>query len=329
MNHKQSVTVAEVGEAEVIAAIRAVAPSPLNGDDAAVLPLGGNSRIVCSTDALVEGRHFRFDYSSPQEVGRKAVAQNFADIQAMGARPTALLCAIATPGDMPLEVLIGIAEGLAAAADPWAAELIGGDVVRSQQLVLSLTAIGELNGPAAATTLDAAGAGQRVIAQGPLGWSAAGLAILEAAGGRAGVPEEPLLQELVQWHCAPALPVGRGIIARAAGVAALTDISDGLMRDVGLIAQRSGVCVDLDANALNPDKHLLAAADFVRGQGGVADPWQWILGGGEDHALVGTSDARVPFGYRRIGAVRQARTDGALVLLDGQPAPEVQGWESL
>ena len=96
-------TVEQAGEAGTIAAIRSAAPSSINGDDAAVLDsTASNSRQVCSTDILVRGRHFRFRYSSPFEVGVKAVSQNFADIQAMGGRPTALLLAIATPGDMEL-----------------------------------------------------------------------------------------------------------------------------------------------------------------------------------------------------------------------------------
>ena len=95
---REQLTVAQAGEARTIAAIRTAASS-LNGDDAAVLEVTApNSRHVCSTDILVQGRHFDFRYSLPLEVGIKAVTQSFADIQAMGARPTAVLLAIATPG---------------------------------------------------------------------------------------------------------------------------------------------------------------------------------------------------------------------------------------
>ncbi|MDK6657824.1 AIR synthase related protein, partial [Escherichia coli] len=83
-------TIGDIGEFGVIEAIRAIAPSARNGDDAAVLTqTTPNARFVTSTDMLVEGRHFRLDWSTPQQVGAKAAVQNFADIESMGARPTA------------------------------------------------------------------------------------------------------------------------------------------------------------------------------------------------------------------------------------------------
>ncbi|KAB3523299.1 thiamine-phosphate kinase [Corynebacterium sp. zg254] len=326
-----ALTLSEAGEARTIRAIRQAAPSDLNGDDAAVIPTTGtNSRIVCSTDMLVEGRHFRFDYSTPHQVGRKAVAQNFADIQAMGARPTSLLFALAAPQDMLLRDVEDIARGMYDAAIPWAAELVGGDVVRSDTLVITITAVGELTGPDAPLTLDAACVGHRIIAHGNLGWSAAGLDILQACGGRDGVPDDPILRTLVDWHCAPEFPVGRGFVARATGAASLTDISDGLIRDVTAMAERSGVVFDLDREALVPSRELRHAQQFLADKGIDIDPWDWVLNGGEDHCLVGTTDTRMPSGYRHLGWVRSAHdvTDTP-VLLDGAPVTNDGGWESL
>ena len=331
---RTSLTVAEAGEAATIAAIRNAAPSSLNGDDAAVLePAGTNSRHVCSTDILVQGRHFTFDYSTPWEVGVKAVTQNFADIQAMGARPTAILMAIATPGDLPLQTVADIARGIDEAASPWAAELVGGDVVTSKDLVISITAMGELSGPAAALTLDGAGVGQRIIASGPIGYSAAGLAILRHYGSRKAIPaDDPILNELADWHCAPRLQPGRGSVARATGASAMTDNSDGLIVDLCAIAERSGVCLDLDGAALVPDEKLRHAAQMTG-----KNPLEWIYTGGEDHTLLGTTDARMPSGYRRIGTVRSLSEEvgedpaGGLdyVLVDGGRPPFTKGWQSV
>lgn len=334
---RESLTVAQAGEARTIAAIRTAAPSSLNGDDAAVLEVTApNSRHVCSTDILVQGRHFDFRYSLPREVGIKAVTQSFADIQAMGARPTAVLLAIATPGDLPLQTVADIAGGIHEAASPWAAELVGGDVVKSKDLVISLTALGELAGPAPALTLDGAGVGHQVIAFGHIGYSAAGLAILEHFGSRRAIPQDDeILQELVQWHCAPHLPVARGSVARAAGAASMTDNSDGLIRDLGLIADRSAVCIDIESTAIAPDSKLLHAAECIG-----ANAWKWVLTGGEDHTLLGTTDTRVPSGFKAIGRVRSLtsqvavdvfgeNTDETAVLVDGARPQFTEGWQSL
>lgn len=317
-------TVSEVGEAATIAAIRAAAPSEVNGDDAAVLdPVPPNSRHVATTDVLVDGEHFRLDWSTPFEVGAKAVTQNFADIQAMGGRPTAVLMSLSAPGDLPVSVVTGIARGMSATAAPWGVELVGGDVVTSRQLIVAVTAIGVLTGPDPALTVDAARPGHTVVASGVIGHSAAGLALLEYFGSREAVPDDPVLRDLVSGHCAPRLIVGRGTVARAAGVSAMTDNSDGLVHDLTTLAHRSGVHVDLDGASLTPDAQLYYAAEVTGG-----DPWEWVLTGGEDHTLLGTTDREPPAGYRVIGEIREAG-EGEPVTVDGQRPVYTAGWDSL
>lgn len=329
-------TVSQAGEAATIAAIRKAAPSEVNGDDAAVLdPTPPNSRYVATTDTLVDGEHFRFDWSTPFEIGAKAVSQNFADIQAMGARPTAVLMSLSAPGDLPIEIVAGIAQGIGATAAPWGVELVGGDVVTSRQLIVSVTAIGVLAGPDPALTIDAAQPGHLVIASGVIGHSAAGLAVLDYYGSREAVPENPMLSDLVARHCAPQLVVGRGSVARAAGVAAMTDNSDGLVHDLSAMALKSRVRIDLDGSAMTPDAQLYYAAEITGN-----DPWEWVLTGGEDHTLLGTTSGEPPAGYRVIGEVHALRSDSGaltddgsepsgLVTLDGQRPIYTQGWHSL
>ena len=95
-----------MGETEVINRIVANAPSGINGDDAAVLtPSVPNSRVVATTDMLVSGRHFSENFTTPFDVGRKAVVQNYADVEAMGARPIATLLAVSAPPETPVAVL--------------------------------------------------------------------------------------------------------------------------------------------------------------------------------------------------------------------------------
>ena len=308
-------TLGEVGESDVIYAIVSAAPSAINGDDAAVLtPSAPNSRVVASTDMLVAGRHFREDLTTPFFIGRKAVVQNFADIEAMGANPIAVLLAISAPPETPLAVVEELARGVNSMTETWGSELVGGDVTSGEQLVVSVTAIGSLGGNMDALRLNRARPGQRVIAHGRMGYSAAGLALLES-----GKPVPPEMEVLVEAHQVPVITPGCGVVARAAGATSMTDNSDGLVKDLGTLARASGVGIDLTSVALAPDSVLTAAGEFL----GV-DPWQWVLTGGEDHTLIGTCDGSAPVGFRSIGAVSR----GTGLRIDGTVPSYTSGWES-
>lgn len=312
-------TIGDIGERETIARIVAVAPSSRNGDDAAVLGQPApNSRTVVTTDLLVEGRHFRQDWSTPEEIGMRAILQNFADIEAMGARPVAAVLGLSAPETTPIATVEGIARGVEAQVAFYNAELVGGDVTGGDNLTISVTAIGSLGGSAAPLTLDRARPGQQLVAAGRIGYSGAGLALLSKFG-RAGVPGE--LQPLVKAFVSPNLLPGRGVIARATGATCMTDNSDGLVVDLGTIAARSKVTINLDSAAIAPDELQLKAGKLL----GV-DPWEWILGGGEDHTLLATTAHAVPSGFRPIGKVLRASNMGVLVDMD---APSTtSGWVS-
>lgn len=310
-------TLGEVGEHRAIEEIIAAAPSSRNGDDAAVLSHASpNSRAVATTDMLVEGRHFKVGWSTPEEVGRKAIVQNFADVEAMGARPLAALLAISAPPHTPVAYIRGMASGIADRAREYSAELVGGDLTAGEELVLSVTAIGSLGGSLPELTLNRARPNQRIVAHGRLGWSAAGLALLERFG-REGVPEE--FTQLVEAHCTPRLNPGRGVIARATGATAMTDNSDGLVVDLNTMARRSGVGIDLFSSDILPDELLVRAARLLD-----ADPWEWVLAGGEDHTLLAATAGDPPSGFRTIGRV----TRGDRVTVDGLEPAYGYGWVS-
>ena len=167
-------------------------------------------------------------------------------------------------------------------------------------------------------TLDRARPGQQLVAHGKIGWSAAGLALLERFG-RELPTELAHLSPLIDAHCCPWLDPSRGMIARAAGATAMTDISDSLIRDVGTIAARSGVNIDLDSVAIAPHE-LLVEAGRALGE----DPWRWVLTGGEDHTLVGTTAKEAPSGFRVIGSVNK----GAAATVDGKESVYDAGWEA-
>ncbi|TDE30117.1 thiamine-phosphate kinase [Actinomadura sp. 6K520] len=300
-------TIGDVGEFGLIARLtRRLPPGPAvrlgPGDDAAVIA-APDGRVVATTDLLVEDRHFRRDWSGPYDIGRKAAAQNLADVVAMGARPTALLVGFAAPPSTPTEWAERLYDGLADECRAAGASVAGGDVVGAPQITLAVTALGDLGG-GAPLTRSGARPGDFVAVRGRLGHAAAGLALL--AAGRDGPAE------LIAAHRRPEPPYAAGEEARAHGATALLDVSDGLVQDLGHIAAASGVRIDIDSTAV-PVPEVLGP-----------DGLRHALTGGEDHAFAGSfpPDARPPSTWRRIGVV----TEGSGVHVDGREPP-AGGWD--
>ena len=281
------------------------------GDDAAVV-LAGDGRVLVSTDMLVEGRHFRLDWSTPHDVGRKAVAQNAADIEAMGGRVTAFVVGFGAPPETPTTQVSALADGMWDEAGRIGAGLVGGDLVSSPQWVVSVTVLGDMAGRAPVLR-SGARPGSRIAVAGQLGHSAAGYTLWDNGIDR--------FDDLRQRHLVPQPPYGQGRVAAAAGAEAMIDVSDGLVGDLRHVAEASGVGVDLSTEALRADRQALSAAAEAVG----VDPLTWVLGGGEDHALVAAFAGPVPTGWRVIGHV----LDGpARVLVDGAEWPGYAGWQS-
>ena len=312
-----------VGEFGVIARVLAQAGSAQAaivgpGDDGAVLRTP-DGRVVASTDVLVEGRHFRRDWSSAEDIGHKAAAANLADIAAMGGTATALLVGLACPSTTQTSWLEGVAAGLAAECAPLGAAVVGGDLVASapdsDAVVLSVTALGDLGGRAPVLR-SGARPGDVVALAGRLGWSACGLAVL-----RRGF-SSPIAA--VAAHRRPSPPYAAGPAAAEAGASAMCDVSDGLLADLGHLAADSKVTVDLDGDALA--RACLEPPGALQQVGAAlgVDPMSWVLTGGEDHALVATFPARttLPEGWTAIGSVRSGPRRAA-VFVDGRPAADV------
>ena len=281
------------------------------GDDAALVSAGGGPTVV-STDVLVQDRHFRLDWSTPHDVGRKAIAQNAADIEAMGARATAFVVGVGAPGDTPVALVDALVDGMWDEAGRIGAGIVGGDLVGCPQWVLSVTVLGDLDGRAPVLRSEAK-AGSVLAVIGELGRSAAGYALWH--NGIEG------FDEIRGRHLVPQPPYGQGAAAAAAGAQAMIDVSDGLIADLRHVAEASGVGIDLSTAALAADHDALTAAAAAVG----VDPWPWVLGGGEDHALVGCFAGPAPVGWRVIGRV----LDGsARVLVDGREWRGYAGWQS-
>ncbi len=296
-------TVGDVGEFELIELVRQRAGVNRQtligpGDDAAQIQTRDGTFVV-STDLLIEGRHFRRDWSSAEEVGHKAAAANLSDINAMGGVATALTVALGLPADLPASWVLDLAEGFEAECALVGAHVVGGDVTAADQIVIAVTAMGDAAHP---VRRDGAAPGDVVAFAGTLGMAGAGFAAL-SRGFRSP-------KVAVDAHRVPHPPYSAGPQAADAGATAMVDVSDGLLADVGHIALASGVVVDLETEAFT----IPEAISTVAGALGV-EPIQFVLSGGDDYALVATfsSASELPDGWTRIGTVRDGDHPGVLV----------------
>lgn len=295
--------VGEVGEFNLIAALtkrltmnESVVVGP--GDDAAVLRTFGD--VVVTTDCLVEGVHFRPDWSSAIDVGVKAAAANLADVVCMGAQPLGVVVAVAVPATLPASWVIDFTDGVRMECARIGACIVGGDVSSSDRIMVSLTAFGDLKGKKPALR-SGAKVGDVIAVAGELGVSAAGLAVL-----RRGFTSP---REAVSRHRRPQPPYEAALAAQPHS---MIDVSDGLLADAGHIAQASGVTMAIDS-ALLPRAEVLHAVGAALN----VDPIEWILTGGEDHAFLATFNGTVPQGFTAIGRVVAQGPDP--VLVDGLP----------
>ena len=272
------------------------------GDDAAVIACP-DGRVVACVDVLVENRHFRRDWSTAIDVGRRAAAASLSDVNAMGGVSTALLVGVVAPADLPTSWLTEAAAGLKEEANNAGAVLVGGDTTEGDAIVLSVTALGSLEDRAPVTRAGAK-SGDVVAVCGRLGWAAAGLAVL-GRGFRSP-------KVLVDAHRYPVIDYSAGPRAAKAGASAMIDVSDGLLADLGHVARASGVAIDVRTQDLEVPEPLQAAASAYN-----VDPRAWMLTGGDDHALVALFPAKkkLPKGFVAIGV---ARTGEPQVTVDGR-----------
>lgn len=303
-----------------------------SGDDCAVLA-HPDSRSVISTDVLVEGVHFRRDWMTLEQIGRRAAAQNAADIAAMGASAHSAVAAVTIPQEMGNSEINALATGLAKGLESYGYSLVGGDLSRGSCLQIAVTVIGDLQGRPPLLRCGAQ-AGDQVYFAGNLGDSAAGLALLErfqspqAALADSTLPEalRGLAKEVIARYQVPEVPASLASQLAPAGAHALMDVSDGLSRDGGKIAAASAVVMNLRYALLETYAQRLAdLASFL----GV-NSWDWVLGGGEDHGLVCTAPAGFALpGFTHIGEILPASKAGAYKGNIAEVAGEVTGnWQT-
>jgi thiamine-monophosphate kinase len=287
-------TVGEAGERALLRRLRERIPSGPRvaigvGDDAAAVETRATTLVT--TDTLVEGVHFRRDWSPPRLVGRKAMAVNLSDVGAMGGTSRFATVSLALPADVPLAFVDGLYDGLLERAAEAGVAIVGGNVAATPgPIVIDVTLLGDA-GPAALTR-SGARADDHVVVTGALGAAGAGLLLLEAGvrpgqEAAAAAPERPspedipsdLIAAALAAHLDPAPPFAFGAAVAESGLArAAMDLSDGLSGDLAAMCEASGVGAFVDAEALPVDPAASAADRDAA--------LELALHGGEDYQLL-------------------------------------------
>jgi thiamine-monophosphate kinase len=224
------------------------------GDDCAVLEPDPGETLLATTDLLIEDVHFRRRYATPADIGWKSLAVNLSDIASMGGRPRWALIALACPATTPAGDIEAFYEAVNALAEPHGVTIVGGDTSSSPHgWTINVTMLGQARRPYVRST---ARAGDIIAVTGPLGRSAAGLAVLER-GSPTGVPAE-LVTEATVAH---------------------------LRTDLAHIAEASGVGARVDRSDL-PSSAAVASIAAAVG----ADATTWATRGGEDYELLLTCE---------------------------------------
>ncbi|HZK16447.1 MAG TPA: thiamine-phosphate kinase [Solirubrobacterales bacterium] len=282
-----------MGEFELIDRIRQRLPRAGSrvrlgsGDDAAIAVPGGAT--ATSVDALVDGVHFRREWSSPAQIGAKALAAALSDLAAMGAEPGEAYVVLGVPTDLDEDGCLELLDGMAALAAETETTLAGGDVTRAPVLTLAVTVVGHAGNPDELVTRSGARPGDALVVTGELGGAAAGLLLLEQQAGQdvpqvggphgystRGTSSGPVARQL---EPRPRLAAGQALAA--AGATAMIDLSDGLGGDAAHVAAASGGGLRIDAGAL-PIQAGVAAVAVAAGR----DPLELATGGGEDYELL-------------------------------------------
>lgn len=235
------------------------------GDDGAVLQPEPGRELVTVIDTIVAGVHFPATMHA-SDVGYHAVAVNLSDLAAMGARPRWMTLAL-TLAETDAGWLDAFATGLRDAAEEWQVQLVGGDTTRGNGVVVSVQMTGDV-APGTALLRSAAQNGDTVFVTGTVGDAAAGLARIGA---------EQAVDYLARRFARPQARVDTGLQLVGHARAAI-DLSDGLVADLGKLAEASGVGAELHVERLPVSAELLDAV-------GPADARRFAMGGGDDYEI--------------------------------------------
>lgn len=254
------------------------------GDDAALIQPGSQT-LVWTVDTLVEDTHFLRQMPAAQ-IAYKSLAVNLSDLAAMNAEPLAALLSLSLPPDLDYHWIQDFSQGLLAACQQFGVTLAGGDTVRSREIQISISLLGESPRP---VTRYQSQAGDLLVLSGHLGASAAGLTLFQRHLNRepafCGEFEDPLEQTLWQrhWQVTPRFAEARTLATQCSRLA-LLDTSDGLARSVQLLCQANQLGCRIKAQSLPLDPSLQEALN--QGLFQLQTAQNWVINGGEDYELL-------------------------------------------
>lgn len=295
------------------------------GDDAAVTRPDGAT--ATSVDAVVEGVHFRSAWSPPEAVAHKALATALSDLAAMGAEPGEVYVTLGIPSGTAGGYLRDLAAGFMAAADSFGAALAGGDTVSSPVLFAAVTVVGHAAGVSGLVLRSGARPGDLVAVTGDLGGAAAGLWLLENDGLEVEGLDPPARPALVERQLRPRPRISAGRALGRLGATAMIDVSDGLARDLGHVAEMSAVAISCDPG-LVPVQAGVAAVELAAGRPPGVFPFA-----GEDYELAVTM-AEADFAAARdalrilgleLTAIGRVEAGAGFTLVDEDGAHEAPG----
>lgn len=299
------------------------------GDDAALWQPSRSHRSVVTTDALIEGVHFRRETMPPHDIGWRAMAANLSDLAATGARPVLATVALGVAPGISEDEVCEIYGGMLAIAAQHRCTIAGGDVTRAPALTLSITAIGEVR-PSHVKGRGGARPGYIAAVTGPLGASRAGLHLADNPDMLA----QELREEALRAHGRPEPRVAEGRwLAASANVRAMMDISDGLSTDLRRMCERSNCAAVVESVPV-----AASAAEMAKARG--EDAQAYALAGGEDFELLAAIAPRA-FAYlrgqfakhfkRELYAVGRFREGSGVFLrcASGEEPLEATGWDHL
>lgn len=276
------------------------------GDDAAVVARP-EAPVVVTTDMAVEDVHFKVNWSSAKQIGQKVAAANLADIFAMGGKPKFLTVAMSATGNEKLEWMLDVARGIAHEAHLAGAQVIGGDLARSEKIVISISAIGECTKP---ILRSGAQVGDSIYISKLPGFSAAGLIALQKD------VRDELIDFAISEHLAPT--INYQLASQFSTDAnSLCDISDSMMIQGAQMADASGVQFIFNGDLLSkhPDfARLLQIAERLE-----VSVFDLVLSGGEDHTFLATGRALKGFEIGKVVA-------GSGIRLEHLETPQ-PGWQ--
>jgi thiamine-monophosphate kinase len=277
------------------------------GDDCTFLTVG-SERLAFTSDVSIEGTHFRRGWISMEEIGWRATTAALSDVAAVAGQPIGVLTSLGMHEEWPEDWTVDLMQGVGHAAAAVGAKVLGGDLVRSDVLVIDVCVVARASTP---LTRGGATTGDALYVTGTLGGPVA--AIAHWGAGKS--PNDEARARFAH----PAARIEEAAWLREVGASAMIDVSDGVLADAAHLARASGVCCEVDADRV--PVHASATEE------------QALTGGEEFELLFAIPDRpdlierfsnRFDLEMTRIGQCTQG--SGVHLTRAGSPAPIPQGY---